>query len=57
MLKGLDFEGFLECLENGTMLLDFDARTGHNHGIKFRIRQNAWPLLYREKELLFDHST
>ncbi len=53
MLKGLDFEGFLECLENGTILVDFDARTGHNHGTKFRIRQNARPLLYREKKLLF----
>ncbi len=53
MLKGLDFEGFLECLENGTILVDFDARTGHNHGTKFRIRQNSWPLLYREKKVLF----
>jgi len=53
MLKGLDFEGFLECLENGTILVDFDARTGHNHGTKFRIRQNSWPLLYREKKILF----
>jgi hypothetical protein len=53
MLKGLDFEGFLECLENGTILVDFDARTGHNHGTKFRIRQNSWPLLYREKTVLF----
>lgn len=52
-LKGLDFEGFLQCLENGTILVDFDARTGHNHGTKFRIRQNSWPLLYREKEILF----
>jgi hypothetical protein len=53
MLKGFDFEGFLQCLENGTILVDFDARTGHNHGTKFRIRQNSWPLLYREKILLF----
>lgn len=57
MLKGLDFEGFLQCLENGTILVDFDARTGHNHGTKFRIRQNAWPLLYREKSLLFGSET
>lgn len=53
MLKGLDFEGFLQCLETGMILIDFDARTGHNHGTKFRIRQNAWPLLYREKTVLF----
>lgn len=53
MLKGLDFEGFLEGLENGVILVDFDARSGHNHGTKFRIRQNSWPLLYREKTVLF----
>ncbi|MDB5164761.1 MAG: hypothetical protein JWL89_387 [Candidatus Saccharibacteria bacterium] len=53
MLKGLDFEGFLECLETGIVLVDFDARTGHNHGTKFRIRQNSWPHLYREKTILF----
>lgn len=53
MLKGLDFEGFLQCLESGTILVDFDARTGHNHGTKFRIRQNSWPMLYREKKVLF----
>jgi hypothetical protein len=53
MLRGLDFEGFLQCLETGAILVDFDARTGHNHGTKFRIRQNAWPMLYRDKILLF----
>lgn len=53
MLWGLDFEGFLEGLETGAILVDFDARTGHNHGTKFRIRQKAWPLLYREKIVLF----
>lgn len=53
MLRGLDFEGFLQCLETGIILVDFDARTGHNHGTKFRIRQNSWPSLYREKVVLF----
>jgi hypothetical protein len=53
MLKGLDFEGFLQCLETSVILVDFDARTGHNHGTKFRIRQNSWPMLYREKKVLF----
>lgn len=53
MLSGLDFEGFLQCLETGVVLVDFDARSGHNHGTKFRIRQNSWPMLYREKKSLF----
>ncbi len=29
------------------MLVDFDARTGHNHGTKFRLRQNFLPRLYK----------
>lgn len=53
MLKGLNFEGFLEGLENATILVDFDARSGHNHGTKFRIRQNSWPTLYRDKIEIF----
>lgn len=46
VLTEFSFERFLTCLENGTILIDFDARTGHNHGTKFRIRQNCWPELY-----------
>jgi hypothetical protein len=29
------------------VLVDFDARTGHNHGTKFRLRQNFLPRLYK----------
>lgn len=46
ILTEFDFDSFLDCLESGTILIDFDARTGHNHGTKFRIRQNCWPQLY-----------
>lgn len=46
MLSGFDFQKFLEALEKGNVLVDFDARTGHNHGTKFRLRQNALPNLY-----------
>ena len=35
-------------LEN--IFIDFDARTGHNHGTKFRIIQNAIPFLYNKIE-------
>jgi hypothetical protein len=31
---------------SANVLVDFDARTGHNHGTKFRLRQNARPNLY-----------
>ena len=48
ILQGFNSEKFLNALENDTILVDFDARTGHNHGTKFRIRQNSWPQLYGE---------
>ena len=50
MLTDYDFNKFLTCLENGTILVDFDARTHHNHGTKFRIKQNNWPSLYARCE-------
>lgn len=46
MLQKFSFEGFLKGLEKGNILVDFDARTGHNHGTKFRMRQNCLPDLY-----------
>ena len=48
MLQRFSFEGFLKALEEGLILVDFDARTGHNHGTKFRMRQNGLPLLYEK---------
>lgn len=46
MLQKFSFERFLKALEEGNILVDFDARTGHNHGTKFRMRQNCLPMLY-----------
>lgn len=46
ILSGFTFEKFLDCTEKGYLLVDFDARTGHNHGTKFRLRQDRMPLLY-----------
>ncbi len=48
VLQDFNSGRFLNALENDTILVDFDARTGHNHGTKFRIRQNVWPQLYGE---------
>ena len=47
ILQGLDLDHFINALENGNILIDFDARSHHNHGTKFRIRQNLIPELYR----------
>ena len=48
MLQKFNFEGFLNALDKGNILVDFDARTGHNHGTKFRMRQNCLPDLYEK---------
>ena len=46
MLQQFSFKGFLRALEEGKLEIDFDARTGHNHGTKFRLKQNYLPMLY-----------
>ncbi|MDX9892757.1 MAG: MvaI/BcnI family restriction endonuclease [Bacteroidales bacterium] len=52
MLQKFNFEGFLDQIEQGNVLLDFDARTGHNHGTKFRMRQNCLPQLYEKTTII-----
>ena len=52
MLQKFSFEGFLKALEEGNILVDFDARTGHNHGTKFRMRQNCLPMLYEKQTII-----
>ena len=39
----------LKAQRRGT---DFDARTGHNHGTKFRLRQDCLPELYENIETI-----
>ena len=46
LLFGFSFDNFLKCVEDGNILVDFDARTGHNHGTKFRMKQGYWNSLY-----------
>ena len=48
MLKSVDKEKFIEAIEQGVVYVDFDARTGHNHGTKFRIKSKNIPMLYAE---------
>lgn len=52
MLQQFKFEGFLKAIEEAKILVDFDARTGHNHGTKFRMRQNSLPMLYKNKTII-----
>jgi len=53
MLEKFSFEKFLKAIEKANILVDFDARTGHNHGTKFRLRQNCLPFLYKKATTLF----
>ena len=41
-------EKFLNLVESGEIYVDFDARTGHNHRTKFRIRPAAKKELYQQ---------
>ncbi len=47
MLSEFSLEKFIMEIERGNMLVDFDARTGHNHGTKFRFRNNRLLELYQ----------
>ncbi len=46
MLKDIEREKFLAAIEAGKIYVDFDARTGHNHGTKFRIKFSDIPSVY-----------
>ena len=48
MLRSFSLDKFIKAIEEGYILIDFDARTGHNHGTKFRLRQDKLPFLYSE---------
>lgn len=52
MLQKFSFEGFLKALEDGKLFVDFDARSGHNHGTKFRLKQDCLPVLYDKKTII-----
>lgn len=46
MLEAFRQNLFIDAIERGDVLVDFDARTGHNHGTKFRLKQSAYLALY-----------
>lgn len=50
ILANFNFDNFLNCIDNGLIVVDFDARSKHNHGTKYRIKQNHWPDLYETVE-------
>jgi len=52
MLQKFSIRTFTEAIEKGYLYVDFDARTGHNHGTKFRLRQDKFPELYEDIQSL-----
>lgn len=49
-LESFSSEKFVAAIEAGKVWVDFDARTGHNHGTKFRVRFSEIPLFYSNVE-------
>lgn len=52
MLKNLDTDKFVQSINDGTIVVDFDARSGHNHGTKFRLKSGHLKELYGSVEEL-----
>ncbi len=51
-LTEFSLNGFLDAFDAGYLYVDFDARSGHNHGTKFRLRQDNRPMLYKNIEII-----
>lgn len=49
-LSGFSLDRFITTIEIGHTLVDFGARSGHNHGTKFRFRNNRLHELYEHVE-------
>jgi hypothetical protein len=56
MLAGFDFSNFVDLVRSGEVRVDFDARTGHNHGTKFRIPAKSLTSLYGSTNVVVEHS-
>lgn len=52
MLSTFSMTKFIDAIEKGIIYIDFDARTGHNHGTKFRVRENDIHLLYEKVTMI-----
>lgn len=48
MLKNVDIDRFIDCIESGKVKVEFDARTHHNHGTKMRMMFRDIPAAYNE---------
>ena len=51
MLSNIKIENLIASIKNRNIYIDFDARTGHNHGTKFRIKPAAFPDLFQDVKI------
>jgi hypothetical protein len=52
MLSDFSHSKFISAIQSGNIYIDFDARTGHNHGTKFRIKSDYIINLYEHVQKL-----
>lgn len=45
-LEDFAFNNLLKGIKAGKLYIDFDARTTHNHGTKFRVYARDWPMFF-----------
>ena len=53
-LESFSFDNFLKVAKEGGVIVDFDARTGHNHGTKFRVPASRLSSLYAKSEVVIN---
>ncbi len=51
-LSTFDEDKLIDAIRNGVLIAEFDARTGHNHGAKFRFKKGDLPKLYKCVEVI-----
>jgi hypothetical protein len=53
ILLGGSLNALLKGVKEGWLQIEFNARTHHNHGTRFRTWERFWPKLYSSTEALF----
>lgn len=57
MLKNFSLDRFIDAIRQGKVYIDFDARTGHNHGTKFRVPSRALIEMYAEATVVVNEKS
>lgn len=52
MLSNFKIQNMINMIKNKNIFIDFDARTRHNHGTKFRIKPDSFQLLYENATII-----